>query len=790
MTSSPDRSSSLAVEPSALGNFGCYWSLVCQNKLLILLGVTAGLIAGILTYARTTPIYQSTAQVLVVKKRPDSVLPGAVADQRSQTFVEDYLATHLVLIQSDEVLRRAAELVKAEDLTLAPADGDVLALLKAGLVATRDMTTQTTVLNLSFRSASTEDSPRLLKAVVDAYRNFLTVAYGDLNQETLDLINKAKNLLQHELAEKETAYQDLRLRNPLAIKEKENVGKDNVTPRQDRIHSVEAKRSALLLRQMEIETHQQMIAKALAQGQSKKAILATLKESAAGGNKAIADGSTLVLETTIVELKLKQEELAESLGPQHPQIKSLQRRITLLREQLARHGADGKDASDVDPLDVQVQAMTIEHEENRLLSTALERIYQTDVGEAEKLAKYLIQEEEARGQVARLRQLCDGVIDRIRQIDINRELGGGYDARLIIPPSAGKKVSPILYTHLAMFALIGLAAGFGFAYMADFADKSFRSPLEIRQRLRLPVVGHIPALAAATPEDLAELEKVGAYVVTYHSPRSPVSEAFRGVRTALYFSTHGQSNRVIQITSPAMGDGKSTLAANVAVSMAQSGKRTVLIDADFRRPRLHKLFPNINKGIGLSSVITAKARLDEVIQQTVVPNLSVIPCGPRPANPAELLTSSQFLDVLAAIRPQFEFILVDTPPVLMVSDPCIIAPHVDGVLLVLRLAKNNRPTAERAVEILESLGAKILGVMVNDRSSRNASGYGYRHGYGYGYGYRYDYRYSYQYGYGYQQAYAESEEDAPRGDETIAVPKSIGENGHAVSGGPRSSPDR
>jgi capsular exopolysaccharide synthesis family protein len=205
-----------------------------------------------------------------------------------------------------------------------------------------------------------------------------------------------------------------------------------------------------------------------------------------------------------------------------------------------------------------------------------------------------------------------------------------------------------------------------------------------------------------------------------------------------------------------MGDGKSTLAANLAVSIAQSGKRTVLIDADFRRPRLHKFFPSVNRAVGLSSVIAGQARPEEAIQPTAVANLSLLPCGPRPSNPAELLTSPRFQEFLAAIRPQFDFVLLDTPPVLLVSDPCAVAPRVDGVLLVLRLGKNNRPTAERACEVLASLGAKVLGVMVNDKSARSGAGYGYSAGYGY----RYDYRYSYQYGYGYQPAYGETDDES------------------------------
>ena len=199
------------------------------------------------------------------------------------------------------------------------------------------------------------------------------------------------------------------------------------------------------------------------------------------------------------------------------------------------------------------------------------------------------------------------------------------------------------------------------------------------------------------------------------SPRAPE------VRLAIGIVPAAQASR---ITSPNVSDGKSTLAANLAVSIAQSGKRTILIDADCRKPKVHKFF-NIPSEVGLASVIAGTVDLDAAVQQSAVPNLSVLPCGPRPANPAELLTSPRFQELLNEVRARYDIVLVDTPPVLMVSDPCAVAPRVDGVLLVIRQAKNNRPGAERAVEVLSSLGATVLGVMVNDKSSNNRDGYGY-----------------------------------------------------------------
>ena len=224
-----------------------------------------------------------------------------------------------------------------------------------------------------------------------------------------------------------------------------------------------------------------------------------------------------------------------------------------------------------------------------------------------------------------------------------------------------------------------MIAGLCLAYLAELSDKSFRTPAEIRRRLGLPVIGHIPDYAP--DEKAAKLVAAGEPVVdpmlcatTARTPSSPRRSGQSGPRI---FNTHGVGHQVIQVTSPNVSDGKSTLAANLAVSIAQSGKRTIMIDGDCRRPRIHKIF-NVPADSGLATVIMGQSDLATAIRPTSIPNLSVLPCGPRPANPAELLTSPRFKELLDIIRSQDEFVIIDTPPLLVVTDPCVVAPRVDG----------------------------------------------------------------------------------------------------------------
>ncbi len=298
---------------------------------------------------------------------------------------------------------------------------------------------------------------------------------------------------------------------------------------------------------------------------------------------------------------------------------------------------------------------------------------------------------------------------------------------MLIIPTSGIFAGPFWTRYLGIGALLGFVAFSGLAYLLEIADRSYRNPDEIAGDLGMPIIGHLP-LAALSRTDRID-EKVDSSIVTLHKNRSSLAEAFRGIRTAVFFGCQQGNIKVIQVTSPVPGDGKSTVAGNLAVSIAQSGRRVCLIDCDFRRPRVAKIF-GLKEDVGLVQVIGGKVELEDAIQQTSIENLFSVTCGRRPGNPSELLSSERFADSLASLREQFDFVIVDTPPMLVVSDPANVAGLVDAVLLTVRLRRNLKPIATRAAQMLHSINANMLGVVVNGIGVGGNS-------YGYG-GYRYD----------------------------------------------------
>ncbi|MGI9457307.1 MAG: CpsD/CapB family tyrosine-protein kinase, partial [Aeoliella sp.] len=234
------------------------------------------------------------------------------------------------------------------------------------------------------------------------------------------------------------------------------------------------------------------------------------------------------------------------------------------------------------------------------------------------------------------------------------------------------------------------------------------------------------------------------------APESIDAQTIRIVRTALMFASNDDdAGQAIQFTSPTPSDGASLIAGNVAVALASAGKRVVLLDADLRRPSLDKLL-GVQAGTGLAELLDDKANLPDVLCATGIENLELLPSGSCPTNPAELLSMPRFVELLDTLRDQFDFVIVDTPPLLAVSDPLSVAQHVNGVVLVVPIKPDSIPAAEHSVRLLDRFEAKVIGTVVNDLEDRWANS-----------GNRLAYRYA--------QAHASYAEAQPVGEELAAT---------------------
>lgn len=204
-------------------------------------------------------------------------------------------------------------------------------------------------------------------------------------------------------------------------------------------------------------------------------------------------------------------------------------------------------------------------------------------------------------------------------------------------------------------------------------------------------------------------------LITYSNPESIITEEYRTIRTNIQFSMKEQKYKSILMTSPSLHEGKSTTVANLAVSMAQQKEKVLVIDADLRNPRIHSIF-RLNNSVGLSSILTSSSSIEETIKKTYMGNLDILPSGPIPDNPAELLGSKEFTELLQTLFQMYDVILIDSPPVLEVTDTKLLANQCDSVVLVLRHGKSKIEKTIEAKKVLKFAKVKLIGVIINEKS--------------------------------------------------------------------------
>jgi capsular exopolysaccharide synthesis family protein len=290
----------------------------------------------------------------------------------------------------------------------------------------------------------------------------------------------------------------------------------------------------------------------------------------------------------------------------------------------------------------------------------------------------------------------------------------------LISPAKGRN-APLTATGL-LGGLIGLVASIGYSMLRELNDTTIRTTAQVGYYLKQEVVGTVPEMRFSgnrrkNRRDGAyvvstEQEQVDPCVVTQHDPKSPVSEAYRSLRTNFQFATLQHEPKSIMVTSSVPGEGKTTTAANFAVTLADLGKRVVLVDTDLRRPNVHHVM-KMPREKGLADVLRGQVSLEEVVRPTAAENLWMISSGRVPPNPSELIGSQTMTQVMEALKERFDVVVCDAPSTLVVTDPVVLATRVDTILLVVAAARARRETIQRALKVLESTNTPISGVVLN-----------------------------------------------------------------------------
>jgi capsular exopolysaccharide synthesis family protein len=333
-----------------------------------------------------------------------------------------------------------------------------------------------------------------------------------------------------------------------------------------------------------------------------------------------------------------------------------------------------------------------------------------------QLAKYKMLE----ADFEQTKKLIDLLDERIKEINIVEDVGALNISILEVARAASDPSKPQKERVMNIALVLGIMLGGGLAFLRDWLDQTLRSADEISAVLGLPVLGVVPSMSrrqsVVTRGQKVRLES-----------DSTAAEAYRTIRTAIFFGAPKNKAKTVLITSPAPVDGKSTLVSNLGIAMAQAGQRILILDADFRKPMQHFIFETNHQDKGLTSVLAGTITLEEAIQTTEIEGLELLLCGHNVSNPSEMLNSKTFARTLEQISNKYDRIIIDAPPVIPVTDAQILSAICDVTLLVLRAEKSTRKVSQRARDGLLSVGAHILGIIVND-VPRKSGQYGYYYG--------------------------------------------------------------
>jgi capsular exopolysaccharide synthesis family protein len=428
----------------------------------------------------------------------------------------------------------------------------------------------------------------------------------------------------------------------------------------------------------------------------------------------------------LMELKAELESAALQCSDDHPTVKALKSKIADVEKQLAEQ-LDRHSKAYLEVLNIEYQ--TAKQRENEL-AASYEKEQQAVQSLNVKATEYTVIE----SKLEQGKRFCEILDDRIKELNVSEDTGALNISILEAARPAEFATSPQRARIMAVSLILGILCGTGFAAVRERMDWRLRSAEEISTILTVPVLGVVPSMNGKWKNSTASRgQKVQL------EPKSSVAEAYRTIRTAVFFGVPKGEARTILVTSPAPDDGKTTMVSNLAIAIAQAGQKTLIIDADFRKPMQHNVFGFDNEPEkGLSNILCGQVSLDDAIRACNTSGLDLLTSGPDVPNPSELLNSEAFANLLKELTGRYERIVIDSPPITPVADSQILAAICDVTILVLRAEKSTRKTCQQARDALAGVGAHVLGAVINDVSPKHSrygyySGYSY-YGYGYGYG--------------------------------------------------------
>jgi len=683
--------------------------------LILLITFVAGVLATIYSF-KMQPVYRATARIEI---DPEVPLIQSLNDLFREAPDNDrtFVATQVDVLTSDSLAWRTIQQLQMGSVgTTKGPGGDKSNTVGYPTEAAGAMTrsflgrlnvqwkTDTRIISISFEDTNPQRAARVVNTLIDNYISSNLTQRYESTQEATTWMEQRLAQLKAKVASSEQAMLDYERKNSIV--------------------NIEGTQT---LAQQTLEDLSRNLTAAQTDRVNKESIYSLLSSGPAAEQFAIDD-------PLLQHLEGKQEDLSEQYAVAADQYGSAFPKLRHLKDQLAA----------IHPL--------IELQQKRIIEKA-RADYLTAKRRESALSKATAEQKEKVSRLSELeiydsllqrdfktnQQLYEGLLQRLRDAEISAGLTAANIRRIdpALPPQV--PIRPKTRQYIIVGLLGGLLLGFVAAFVRESWDVSIRTPDEVERLTDLPTLGIIPDFRTglaysyykSSPGVKRRLPRNGAAgLIVLEDPQSSLAESYRALRSSILFSTLSKPPNLLLVTSSRPAEGKTTICVNIAVTLAQKGESVALVEADLRAPSMVKVLKTAN-GKGLTDVLTNQHSLDEVLLPVDrVPGLSLLPAGPSPTNPSELLSSPAMAGLLEELRQRFHYVVIDTPPVLMVTDATVLSTMVDGVLLVVESGVTTPAQISRAHQILSVAGGNIVGSVINKFDGRRDEQY-YRESYYY-----------------------------------------------------------
>jgi polysaccharide biosynthesis transport protein len=689
-----------------------YWIILTKRRWTIIAFAFVVLVLTSITTFKTTPIYDGVARI-AINHESSGALPFKDTTSNSPDY-EDTIETQIRILKSDNLAMRVIRKLgldknpKFTDISKTHATPNELGA--APVIDSKQETmlidtfrvglkvvaiNNTRLIEIHYLSPDSHLAADIVNALVSAFKeqNYETKFQSTL--ETADWLTKQLNDLKLQVETSEgKLIRFQREKGIVGIDDKQNL----TTSKLD-------------------ELSKELINAGADRIQKE----ANYKFAEAGNPELMGQSSGMLASLRERESTLKQQyaQLKTQFGAAYPKVLEVKNQLDEVQSDIAAEG--GRMASQI-----KNEYLAAQQRED-LVRTEME----TQEREANELNQNAIEFNILKRDVDANRQLYEGLLQKLKEATLEAGLRSSNvrivdSARVPLVPS-----SPDIPRNLGIGFILGLSGGIGLAFMLESLDNTVRTPEQAELASGWPALGVVPQFLRADTRSLqpARLSLAKVELVAYNRPKSAAAESYRSLRTSILLSALDSPPKVLLVTSPLPQEGKTTTSANCAIVLAQRGSRVLLVDADMRRPGVSRAFGLDRDGGGLSTVLEGTTRMESVATfYPEVPSLCILPAGPLPLHPAELLGGSKMKSLIAQWRKDYDHVIIDTPPALSVTDPVILSVEADSVILVIRSGKTTKDALRRAADLFWQVNAPAMGVVVNGIDLGSPDHYYYYYG--------------------------------------------------------------